>query len=494
LFSAGILHSESSREQTIRTVPLATVARSSREILDICLQELPVGDAGASGGWMDDVSFGRFTARHGEIQVPQTLVAGVVVAASLLNQMAQHQHYYEQQTQQELGADESALQVSCCRAMRAVLKEWTRQRAANWKVAKLIPLDSAQLVVWQAVLWLSLFPRSGDDLMRQGLVEVTLPALQLHVQEMADTAVREAEALKTGQSADPMAAGLTYHPSEDLAICIGAFSNLLEQFETRATEALLESGVIVEVLGVLFQRSRHRELVPSIVTIIHRMSCVNVTSCAELVESGAEAVETYRLRGFIEGEENPDCDLALVDWLCDHLRLALEHRMSLADKEECAACFGTEVASADLAEGEVGIAFAVMTTQMADTLSNLCRVKSVRERVVTKHGAFMSVLCEFMEWDLRHNADQMRAETASGWAYSVPAEAGLVASLSSVLAVWTMLAPVMYGAGDGSLNAEVLSLPTDLIPACLFVAAHVTDIECADQVRQRTCHNYNFFL
>lgn len=495
LFSAGILHSDSSRQKTLRSVPLATVARTIREILDLCLHELP--DSRSESGWVDVLSMGRFSSKHGEIQAPQTLVSGVVVAASLLHQMAQHQHYYDQHTQ-FLGADEAALQVSCCRVICFLLREWTRKRVANWKTAKLIPFDSAQLTVWQAVLWFSLYPQSGRDLMQQGLVQVTLPALRLHVKEMFYTAARVTEALKIADSgggppADLMAPDLIYYPSEDLAICIGAFSNLLEQFEAETTDSLVESGVIVEVLAVLFQKSCHRELVAGIVTIVNRMSCASATACVELVESGAEAVETYSLRGFVEGKDNPDCELSLVDWVADHLRLALERRMGIADDVEFSTCFGAELASTDLrvGVGDAATGFFVMITHLADTLSNLCRVKLARERVVSKHDRFMSVLCEFMEWDLRQNGDKMGEETASGWTYSLPVEAGLVSTLSSMLSIWTILVPVMYGIGDE--NSIALSLPPRLISTCLFVAAHVTDITCVDQVSGYiyfgyTCH------
>ena len=453
-------------------LPLPTIAQSTREIMHMCVAA--VESSGGDGGWLDDQEFGVFT-EVGEVRVAETLVSSVVVAASLLNQMAQHRQYYEQHTA-SVNAEEAALQLTCCRAMRVLLKEWTRQRRAKWSSAKLIPLDNAQLLVWQAIQWFSLYPLSASDMIKEDVVSAMVPAIQLHVKEMSESALQATQLVGEGEDVDVPPGCRSYFPSEDLSCCLEAFSNLLEQYEERASDTILENGVAVEILGVLFQYAEHRELVPVIVTILHRISCTDVSACNELIECGADAVRTYGLRGY--AQDGTSYKLSSVDWLVEHLTIALEARMGMQDDEQFKAAFGPSMTMSGPSSEEGSITLAVLTTQLADTLSNLCRVHAARERVVGHHGALLSVMCEALIWDLKYNEGRMREEVVDGWSYGAPVEAGLVPTLSALLSLVTILAPSMYN----SISGEGLSLPLNLVPASLFVAANCPDIKCVDQV------------
>jgi hypothetical protein len=461
IFGSGVLHSESTRQQTIREITLTpSVAQHLEEVLLVCLETvltLSSSDYIVSqqsptvSGFLSEVANSDAPISSGE-----TVIGAVALISSLLetrrpsvpsgasaSSPALYDPSYSQLTDFALNSQqEVSLQTSCCRAILAVL-------TGMWERLSEMTNNSDTAVVhamWAVLLSLSSGKQSAEVLLVHGVVDVMKNWIH---------------SLTSPCPPDSLS-------SRDLLLsAFQILRSILIGFEESAAHLiLLSDGILFDLTEYLYRETASTAHVELIIHILHCLSTTTANATQLLnISKSPLSVSTVTA--------TDDClDYRLVDWLCGEVIRSL----SIDEREE----------------KRPSQLQPISVSRMVCLLCNLSRVKGVSERILSNSSlleALKRSLVSEATSSSPKRASSVDSEVSNGPLWSINDVSNSLTSpmtmvqstslLGVILSLLNAIAPSMY-LMDSEMARQVL--PLDLLPSLLFVAAESTNILHIDQV------------
>jgi hypothetical protein len=480
IFGSGILHSESSRQQTLQEITITpSVAQQLEEVLLVCLetvltlsssdyivsQQSPVVTRYLS----EVMNNSAAVVVVAPISAGETVVNAVALVSSLLesrraapSMTSLYDPSFIQLIDISLNStQELSLQSSCCRAVLAVLTGmW--ERLAEMTNSSTSDLAIVQ-AMWDVLLSLSSGRQSAEVLLVNGVVDV----MKNWIHSLCDST-------NTITARDLL-----------LLSAFQVLRSLLIGFEEYAAHLiLLTDTVLSDVTEYLYHEMTSTAHLELIIHLLHCLSTSTANSTQLISKPPSPPLQLSPFPIATDGVTD-SVEPSLIDWLCDQIITSLSAEKKDQDQDQ-----EKEVEEVEAARVRKHQLQPITISRMICLLCNLSRVKGASERILSNLSLLESLkrsLASEMRSASPKRTSSLDSEVSNGPLWSIQELSNSLTSpvpqatslLSVTLSLFNSLAPAMY-----LMDSEraLRLLPMDLLPSLLLVASESTDILHIDQV------------